>query len=116
MTSLTNQQVYDNALYGIREQKYQLSRGEFSPICRYRAYDGKRCAIGWSIPDNKYRPGWEGLNVTVVIRDLQSLFKNVDPRLMADLQHAHDKWLNSPEEFEGVMLSIACVHNLEYCE
>lgn len=72
ITPLTHQQVFDNALFGVRKDGY---RGSFVVVedpdaiadggsgtkvkCRYR-FEGRACGIGHSIPDELYDPRMEG--------------------------------------------------------
>lgn len=39
-------------------------------MCRYRTHDGKKCAIGMLIPDDKYGPEMESQRLTDVCEDI----------------------------------------------
>lgn len=55
--------------------------------CRYRADDGKRCAVGCLFTDEEYRPSMEGHGVSSVM-----LPGRLKPHsmLLRDLQRVHD--------------------------
>lgn len=65
---ITNQQLFDNAVIGIRNQEYRVAVD--SSGCTILASNGDRCALGHSCTDVKY-PGdasweWVLLNKTLV--------------------------------------------------
>lgn len=119
---LTAQQVFDNALFGIRQQKYQ--RSERTSTCMYRADRTAkcpvRCGIGHSIPDALYDPAMEGkaidhLLTRIAGERLVFLFEGVGDSLLADLQHAHDRELSfGAHRFEKAMATIAANYGLTY--
>jgi hypothetical protein len=49
MTKLTNQEIFDKALFGIRAQNYVKS--EKIDICAYRGDGGLKCVVGHCIDD-----------------------------------------------------------------
>lgn len=64
---LTKQQLFNNAWNGLKSQGWQksiaikpYSSAIIEGACRYRGPENRRCAIGWSIPDDKYELGMEG--------------------------------------------------------
>jgi len=60
----TRQEIFDLAYIGLAKQgfkrSYQKETSTDGPFCLYRAPDGKKCAIGFCIPDEEYRPNLEG--------------------------------------------------------
>lgn len=59
--------------------------------CLYRGVAGAKCAIGWLIPDNKYRPEMEQMVLSKVLPLCG--WNNIDQRkasLLFALQGAHD--------------------------
>lgn len=56
------QQAFDGAWTGIASQGFQRSKSTADPhMCAYRGAGGKKCAIGWLIPDECYDTSLEGL-------------------------------------------------------
>lgn len=67
---LTKQQLFNNAWHGIIAQggasfKFRGVVGDKNPAngCFYRAPDGRKCAIGHSIPDSAYKTDLESLGI-----------------------------------------------------
>ena len=67
--------------------------------CRYRAPDGRMCAVGCLIPDDRYDPGIEGYTVF----ENQNVWDALPPHiheirnvhsLLSDLQSVHDSRAN----------------------
>ncbi len=67
--------------------------------CRYRTSDGRMCAVGCLIPDDRYDPGIEGYTVL----ENQSVWDALPPHiheirnvrsLLSDLQSVHDSRAN----------------------
>jgi hypothetical protein len=65
----TLQEVFDNALNGVRRQHYAPSNCK-TGACAYRGNPGMACGIGWSIPDDIYSPTMDDPNQMVSIRPL----------------------------------------------
>lgn len=62
--------------------------------CRYRTADGLSCAVGCLIPDEFYRPSFEGHSTDKIIRALYTCgradwFEHQD--LLRELQWVHDE-------------------------
>ncbi|MGQ7794434.1 hypothetical protein ACUN0C_18670 [Faunimonas sp. B44] len=53
-------------------------------VCRYRTYDGLKCAVGCLIPDEDYDPSFEGQLVD------RLPIKLPHTNLLGELQDAHD--------------------------
>lgn len=60
--------------------------------CRYRMSDGRRCAIGVLIPDERYEEGFEGESpLSSRLRPLLGeLLPGVPPSVLESLQMCHD--------------------------
>lgn len=85
--------------------------------CLYRAPDGKRCAIGWIIPDEVYAKSLEFLGVrdlaARLIETEHAAFARILYRhmpLLRDLQEMHDA--HQPHEWALKLRVIAQRHNL----
>lgn len=142
------QTLFDEAVAGLASQGWLRSviirrwdNGEIIPVeeastdtlgdadilCRYREPDGvRRCAVGWLIPDEYYRPYFDGegeeaadesgMHATAVNRLIHEakgawLF---DPKLNAfamGLQHAHDKG-ETPADMKEKLRELAKEYSL----
>lgn len=125
---LTNQKVFDNALFGVRGQGYKQSRrrltdGLLGP-CLYRGPDGLKCGIGHSIEDDALARemdtgdvgGCGGQSIRACLLDSRvfAIFGGVDKSLLKDLQDAHDSCDSSPHKFEASMADVASAFGLSY--
>lgn len=133
MIALTAQQVFDNALFNLREQKVPSMSAE-GTSCAYRGQRGARCGIGWSIPDEVYEPFMDAGHLASIrslmcgdlndrhvmhragISALRFLFGGVSVDFLADVQEAHDVWMESPPScaWEDQMGRIAAKFRLHY--
>lgn len=60
--------------------------------CLYRGSEGKRCVVGWMIPDEHYDASMEGKSAgQPVIRNVLGLEGESEIRFAGTLQRAHDK-------------------------
>lgn len=96
------QETFDTVVTHLRRQGAKAEIHGASPgekICAYRAIDGKRCAVGCLIPDDRYRPSFEytvvgGTEAThndranAVTRLIEELGHEID--LVIALQNVHD--------------------------
>lgn len=57
-------------------------------LCQYRGYNGRRCAVGWCIPDDRYNDSMETDNGRNIARAMGAP-EHLVP-LLVDLQAAHD--------------------------
>lgn len=56
LESATEQEVFDWVVYNLRRQG---CRSVAHGGCKYRGPNGTRCAAGWLIADDEYRPDWD---------------------------------------------------------
>jgi hypothetical protein len=97
----TNQETFDTVVTHLRaqgERAMGLDPATQVPACFYRAPDGKRCAAGWLIPDDRYDPAFEhtglggmddsGRNSNGVTLLMEELGHDIE--LVAELQSIHD--------------------------
>ena len=121
---LTNQEIFDKALFGIRGQGYKKSaKGE---TCLYRSMqiDGSTlaCAVGHCIPDDVAALWDESVGYDTGINDVYrnhreqflEFFSEDSLELLSKLQGAHDYYLPSAKRFEENMSEIAESYNLIY--
>ena len=120
MKQLTNQEAFAKVLAHIRAQGYEPAVVVHSPhkACRYRAPDGKKCAVGALLPDELYEEDFEDTPASEVHenlhRDPRYPLQNVDVQLLEDMQQAHDTLLPDIDLFERDMQRIASSFFLEY--
>lgn len=99
----THQELFDNALRGVRRQGYKTSE-DIKGTCAYRDHTGTRaCGIGWSMPDELYGEHMDNgtfpSGVEAVLgrnHALHAVFPTDigSMRLMVRLQQAHDGMVN----------------------
>lgn len=84
-----------------------------SGACKYKAPDGKACAIGCLIPSDKYDPAFEGgaLGTRSALRELMSNLGH-DLRLLYELQIVHDQC--PVEEWPNGLTRVAQLYDLEF--
>lgn len=118
MTQLTNQEIFDKALSGIRGQNYQVSKK--GDVCAYRGHDGLKCAVGHCIDDETAKV-WDNLEFdtsidSILIRDAKTFsdyFTSEQIEFLKALQMAHDT-IYTPTCLEDEMQEIADKYDLVY--
>lgn len=119
---LTNQEIFDKALFGIRNQDYQMSTNRGGCAYRGTAADGStlKCAVGHCIPDDVAHlwdaDGYDPSIGTIYRKygeHFSKFFSEDSLPLLHQLQTAHDAILSS-ESFEIEMMDIAKVFGLVY--
>ena len=93
---MSRQSWFNRAVNAIVAQG-QLSKRGFS-TCYYRhpGNPAVRCAVGHLIPDDKYKPSWEGRSVSSdpIMRAIGAT--TPDRHFMMDLQRCHDQAADIP--------------------
>lgn len=103
------QLAFETAAKKLLEQG-ALSESDLAGGCAYRGESGRKCAIGWLIPDRKYRKSIEGSAATDVnvLRSISATYKvsvdrHEDTIFLGQLQTVHDEL--PPEDWrEGFRL------------
>lgn len=129
--TLTNQEIFDKALFGIRSQNYQQSLKVFGKFknyaCAYRGENGTKCAVGHCISD-KDANLWDSLYSSAgsAIDDIFTLnetkgsyfkyFTEDQLEFLQKLQHIHDTQLSGSGNFELGMHELASEYQLNYKE
>jgi hypothetical protein len=109
---MTPQEMFNNALFGVRGQKYVRSYRLESGTCRYHGPSGLKCHIGHSIRNEDYRPSMEGHYADYA--EIHVLFPDIDGDFLCELQTVHDSGLVlGAGEYERSMHQFAEAHNLE---
>lgn len=111
---MTEQEAFDIALAGLRKQG-KPSKNNYS--CLYRGPDGTRCAVGFLMPDELYKPEYDVNNSSGGLLAVAEYLK-VDYGFLASMQsYMHDglgdEFLT---ELELAAEDFAIVHNLTYSE
>lgn len=96
---VNEQQVYDFVIVKLREQGYASTRS--SPggdHCAYRGDGGRRCGIGWLIPDEQYHEDFEETSVTELV-SIFPQFEETTAKKKEFLQYI--QWMHDNSEYEG---------------
>ena len=80
------QETFDFVFKKLYEQN-AVSIG-FTGMCAYRGKDGRRCAVGWLIPDELYDPKMEGMVIDYPC--VEAAVQGHSMPLLEELQSAHD--------------------------
>lgn len=110
----SKQETFDTVVAHLRKQ----GRAAVSAAgaCRYRSDEGDKCAVGCLIPDERYRPLFEGKRVdpddpsdhlTILLTELGHSLS-----LCQSLQHVHDRM--NPSHWEKGFRIVARDHHLTY--
>lgn len=110
---MTPQEIFDTVVAHIEAQKVRAHDGLY---CCYRTPDGLKCALGCLIPDEDYKPIFEGYMADDLL-DIgytpKWLVENLD--MIELLQIAHDVHLeHGLHEWRNQMGAIARRYSLEY--
>jgi hypothetical protein len=96
------QAVADYAVAKILEQGKASVGGDAS--CKYRSTEGRKCAIGWLIPDDEYQyrmdAGLANGSHQIIERYYSDVSKSQDDiEFLSDLQRVHDAAFNDSIAF-----------------
>lgn len=121
---LSNQEIFDKALFGIRSQGYALSM-KSDGHCAYRGENNTKCAIGHCITD-EYANSWDNLSNRGLGSSIQDVlylkkneyslfFENSQLGFLSSLQDVHDLIIDK-DDFEKKMQNLASDYSLNYTE
>lgn len=107
---MTNQEIFDKSVAGLASQGFERAYTE-GVGCKYRDYDGRKCAIGWLIPDDKYNAGLEGCAASTGTPRAAELrasagLVDVNPDFIRALQRAHDEG-RTPKIMREYLIEVA---------
>ena len=109
---MTRQEMFDTAAKHLLTQRTRSIGND--NYCNYRGQQGRMCAIGPMIPDEKYSPEMEGLVVgNDVVWNAMGLDSNDRgdlETLARKLQHIHDS--SAPTAWPYMLLAVALALNL----
>lgn len=85
---MSPEQAFEVVTNGLASQRWEKSwapstRSHREMDCRLRSPDGKRCALGWLIPDEKYDPSMD-------TGDEEWPLPDISQDLLNDMRRAHD--------------------------
>lgn len=124
--TLTNQEIFNKALQGIRSQNYQPSME--GQACMYNGGDGVACAVGHCVSLDT-RKAWDqmfnkplcpGTGISSIYihsrEEYLKYFTREQLEFLTELQHAHDHVLrnHSADVFEQEMKHLSLKYDLEY--
>ena len=117
--TLTNQEIFNKALNGIRNQNYQPSMS--GDACQYRGPNGTACAVGHCIPQ-EVAEKWDKLPDSTIhsvstgrAEEYGQYFTGEQISFLIAIQSAHDSKLRSGSDFfETEMSNLAIRYQLEY--
>ena len=112
---MNNQEFFDRTLAHLKQQGVRSAEGA---KCLYRGPYRTKCAIGFHIPDELYKPEMEGRSVGNILArhpELKPLFEGVSDGLMVEFQGLHDNDLGT-SYFEERVEKIAARYQLTYKE
>jgi len=111
---MNKQQIFDKAYLGLKSQGFKQSRRRVSSqirtLCSYRGGEGRKCAVGWLIPDSIYKPSFELMSLSKLMRKL-GVSDSLDS-FVYSLRLAHDQ-SHFPEDMSEELVAIAKKHNLK---
>lgn len=110
---MNNQEIFDNAARGLMKQRVQ-SKIQDGKQCLYRGPGGRKCGIGFSIPDVVYVPEMDTTSLGYSLSDILQLIDfQGDEDLVFDIRDAHDNDLAGGFDlWHAKMLEIAKLWNL----
>lgn len=114
---IDRQQIFNTAYRGLASQGFIQSAAPKTGTCLYRGPEGRRCALGWCIPDENYRQELEGLTID----DYPSILEDAlgfpdlpenDIQFLVDLQTYHDQ-STDPDKMKLRLADLANTYGLE---
>lgn len=124
VASSSFQQIFDFVVSNLLKQNAKSVMPvvdiDYSPSCSYRGEDGKKCAAGFLIPDDKYEPRFEHQSVCstpvirAIIEDFDRHNKNHSRKqeFIRQMQSIHDTY--EPEEWPHQFQKLAKKKRLTY--
>jgi hypothetical protein len=111
---MTRQEIYNKAYLGLASQGWVQSINDME-LCQYRSGDGRKCAVGWLIPDDKYEKSMEntGIGQLIRYREFDCIAELAhEERFLSQLQSAHDEE-HIPDNMKARFEAIAIEWGLE---
>ena len=113
---MNKQEAFDIMWRGLKSQGFERS-GRGPGDCSYRGANGRKCPVGWLIPDSEYDERWDEPDSETAIGDLEEVQRSIPgftqellPFLM-ECQATHDT-CDLPEVMENNFRMIASKNKL----
>ena len=103
---------FDTAARGLLAQGQRSRKLGF---CAYRGDDGKKCAIGFLIPDDRYEVGMEldgSVRINERVRRVLDITSERESAFLNHLQVIHD--VDHPNKWRGALMQLAKDYELEW--
>ena len=127
----TFQELFNTAYRGLASQGFNRSishrvteTGGEADTCAYRGDAGRRCAVGWLMPDEHYNAAFEGSGIRLAEQGshyeqlLERILDAIDAphteesvHFLASLQGCHDSARNA-EDCKAALIEFANAYNL----
>jgi hypothetical protein len=118
VVTISEQSIFNRVVKGLASQGFKRSQLSSTGSCQLR-YQDRKCAIGWLIPDSKYRKSMEAYaSVDETRPNLYckqvGLSKKYAPFIimLANLQHAHDD-SETPAKMKKALCQLAKDYSLK---
>lgn len=104
---MDKQAIFNQAVKGLASQGFQRSLFKDGG-CAYRGAEGRRCALGWCIPDERYDAAFEGQGPhdEGVLRMVGAQRASETIDFLEALQDAHD-YPRTPEDMKRDLIDVA---------
>jgi len=109
---MNKQEIFDKVYLGLKSQGFQQSVTDFGSdpnclisVCQYRGEEGRKCAVGWLIPDEAYSANLEKEGSIRCNDLLIETLKTIGIReeytdFLSELQSIHDSF-KYPDEMQA---------------
>ncbi len=84
----TQQELFDKIFTGLRSQGFE--RSMVGSSCKYRGEQGRKCAVGYLIPDSHYTEELEGSGLYFLDTRKQVSVPKENLLFLCELQNIHD--------------------------
>lgn len=127
LTQEQKQDLFNRAVAGLAAQGFTRAVNSYGG-CRYRADNGKRCALGHLIPDDQYSVEIEGgfsAAARIVVPGLSAMVDRDGWNFLSELQEAHDnartknefgEQIDDPESMKANLAALAAKYHLDVPE
>ena len=102
---MTNEEAFRVSADGLLEQGcVSTAFGQAPYLCRYRGAEGRKCALGFLIPDEEYDASMENAEIGTLKKSCPSL-QGLNEKMLQRLQSIHDR--RSPQKWRDELRKMA---------
>src|ERR1700690_1533902 len=113
MTKMTNEEVFRVVYTGLRKQGFERSLDSRGDYCMYRGLNGKKCAVGMLIPDDRYDSRFEKRSYLSLRTEPGGVgFDVKDVEFLNILQAIHDT-SDEPGRMRMRLLDVAYMNDID---